>query len=172
MKNIFAIIFLCIIIMSKEDTISNPQSATGKLPEVLSFDNYYYLILDGGYVYKIDKLTKEYEPHSYPKYPLVYKEPYLWIIDEDNNLYLIYSKKLHMFNIMEEIPLKYLFTIPEKALYVRISGYIKETKFENENQFQYCQCDVGENEIIIYGITHGNTGSNAISFFLRTKKQL
>ena len=56
--------------MSKEDTIINPQYAYGNNPGFFSFDDFYYIILIGVYAYKIDKLTKEFQPYSYPLYQL------------------------------------------------------------------------------------------------------
>ena len=156
MKNIISIIFFCIIIMSKEDTISNPTLyEAGDLPGVFFLDNYFYVFMRGKYL-KINKLSKQYTPIDYSA---TYNEPYLWMLDEENNVYLCTGNYIFSVNYADQGALNQLTNIPD----IRFRGYIKETKFSKETKVKYCECDISKNEIILYGISIGDETS--IIFF-------
>ena len=127
MKNIITIIFFCIIIMSKEDTISNPTLyEAGDLPGVFFLDNYFYVFMRGKYL-KIDNIARQYKKIDYSA---TYNEPYLWMLDEENNVYLYTGNHIFSVNYVDQGALNQLTNIPD----IRFRGYIKETKFSKETK--------------------------------------
>ena len=148
--------------MSKEDTISNPTSyEAGELPGVFFLDNYFYVFVRGKYL-KIDNIARQYERIDYSA---TYNEPYLWMLDEENNVYLCTGNYIFSVNYADQGALNQLTNIPG----IRFRGYIKETKFSKETKVKYCECDISKNEIILYGISIGDETS--IIFFLRIYKK-
>ena len=161
LKNIITIIFFCIIIMSKEDTISNPTLyEAGDLPGVFFLDNYFYVFMRGKYL-TINKLSKQYTPIDYS---VTYNEPYLWMLKE-NNVYLCTGNYIFSVNYADQGALNQLTNIPD----IRFRGYIKETKFSKETKVKYCECDISKNEIILYGISIGDETS--IIFFFKNLQE-
>ena len=158
--------------MSKEDSIINPQYAYGNNPGFFSFDDFYYIILIGDYAYKIDKLTKEFQPYSYLLYQLEFQVPYLWMSDEENNIYLFSVNHLYMFKFLGDNPLEHIMMLPQEMLSGYLSGYIKETEFKKESPVKNCECDVEKNEIIIYGITYADDYETFISLFFKNQEKI
>ena len=158
--------------MSKEDTIINPQYAYGNNPGFFSFDDFYYIILIGDYAYKIDKLTKEFQPYSYLLYQLEFQVPYLWMSDEENNIYLFSVNHLYMFKFLGDNPFEHIMMLPQEMLSGYLSGYIKETEFKKESPVKNCECDVEKNEIVIYGITYEDDYETFISFFFKNQEKI
>ena len=162
LKNIITIIFFCIIIMSKEDTISNPTLyEAGELPGVFFLDNYFYVFMRGKYL-KIDNIARQYERIDYSA---TYYEPCLWMLDEENNVYLYTGNHIFSVNYVDQGALNQLTEVSSMI----VSGYIKETKFAKETRVKYCECDLSKNEIKLYGISTGDETS--IIFFFKNLQE-
>ena len=148
--------------MSKEDTISNPTLyEAGDLPGVFFLDNYFYVFMRGKYV-KIDNIARQYERIDYSA---TYNEPCLWMLDEENNVYLYTGNHIFSVNYVDQGALNQLTEVSSMI----VSGYIKETKFAKETRVKYCECDLSKNEIIIYGISTGDETS--IIFFFKNLQE-
>ena len=144
-KILYIINFL--IFLSKQDIIKNPFLVTTHGNPIFLQNTNNYFIYTSGELVIINRATGEISGTSAFG---TYGNPYIWITDESNKYY-IYASDV-MYNVL--IPSSYSQVTKPSIQYPTNSvfiGYMKETKFENENDYIGCLAPVEENEIIIYG---------------------
>ena len=132
-KTAKVIIFLCILIITKENIIMNPKCYQGgESPFVFSFDDYYYLYMKGSFT-KINKETRETESSEF----MEYFSPYIWIINQEKNIFL-YIQNDNWYKVIEGTrePL----SIDDDKYYD--GGYIMETEYVRNNDVSRCICDI------------------------------
>ena len=145
-QNILYIINFLVLI-TKQDIIKNPFLVTNHGNPIFLQNTNNYFIYTSGEIVIINRATGEITSTSAFG---TYGNPYIWITDESNS-YFIFSLDV-MYRVL--IPSSYSqvtkpsIQYPTNSLFI---GYMKETKFENENDFIGCLAPVEENEIIIYG---------------------
>ena len=157
-KTAKVIIFLCILIITKENIIMNPTCYQGgESPFVFSLDDYYYLYMEGSFT-KINKETRETESSWF----MEYLSPYIWMINQEKNIFL-YIQNDNWYKVIEGTrePL----SIDDDKYYD--GGYIMETEYVRNNDVSHCICDIPKNEIILYRLNYENT----INFYFKEQKK-
>ena len=150
MPKIKNIIFLliCLFIITKNDIIQSPKIVVNNAPIFYIFliDNYYCIYLSD-YLFKYHRITGDSDPLDFE---LDITTSSLWILDEQNNKFLITNSKFYSVeeNQYEEIQN----VLPSFS----ISGYIKETSFSKQTYEEKSVCNIEENEIILYGKSDDN----------------
>ena len=147
-KTAKVIIFLCILIITKENIIMNPTCYQGgESPFVFSLDDYYYLYMEGSFT-KINKETRETESSWF----MEYLSPYIWMINQEKNIFL-YVQYDNWYRVTEDTIEPLSSDDPPNI----DGGYIMETEYVQNNKVNFCICDIPKNEIILYSLNYENT---------------